>query len=119
VPASPPQATAALTVTAASNQAALPSPPVKTPRLTIRADQSSWVMISDNHGDALFDKVLKPGEGYTLPDKPGMTLTTGNGAGIILTLNGVELPKLSSRSSGIIRNIPLDSSSLKNLMPRD
>lgn len=93
----------------------------KPPHLVIKAQQSSWVMISDSKGDAFFDKVLKPGESYTVPDKPGLTLTTGNGTGITLTLDGVDMPKLSNRtSSGIMRDIPLDGGRLKNLLqPRD
>lgn len=92
-------------------------PAVKPPHLVIRADQSSWVMISDNKGGTVFDRVLKPGETYQLPDKPGLLLTTGNGGGIVVTLDGADLPKLSNSSSGILRDIPLDSGHLKASFP--
>jgi cytoskeleton protein RodZ len=96
---------------------------VKPPHLVIRAEQSSWVMISDSKGQTVFDRVLKPEETYKVPDGPGLYLTTGNGAGLILTLDGVDLPKISSGatagSSGILRNIPLDSAHLKAATQRD
>ena len=101
-------------------QAAVPAAGVKPQHLVIRADQSSWVMISDNKGTTVFDRVLKPGETYPVPDKPGLTLTTGNGGGIVITLDGVDMPKLSSSSSGILRDVPLDSTYLRaKTLPRE
>jgi cytoskeleton protein RodZ len=100
---------------ALADTAAAPQAPVKTPHLVIKAVQSSWVFIDDSKGKTVFDRVLKPGETFEVPDKPGLSLTTGNGAGIILTLDGVDLPKLSARSSGTLRDVPLDSAHLKSM----
>jgi len=77
-------------------------------RLIIRATQSSWIMITDDSGKAVFDHVLKPGETYKVPNKPGLSLTTGNGSGIELLLDGNPLPKVAGGAPHVVRNIPLD-----------
>ncbi len=105
--------------TADASKAATATPPAKTTHVGIKADQSSWVMIYDSHGDTVFDRVLKPGETYAVPEKDGLQMTTGNPAGITLTLDGTDLPKLSARTSGIMRDIPLDTGHLKALQPKD
>ncbi|MDX2028781.1 MAG: DUF4115 domain-containing protein [Alphaproteobacteria bacterium] len=114
--AAQPAAAPAVTAPIAEKPATPPGPP---PRLVIRATQSSWIMLADTKGQTLFDRVLKPGETYKVPDMPDLTLTTGNGGGIVLVLDGADLPKLSASSSGVIRNIPLDTASLKALPSRD
>ncbi|MDP9128629.1 MAG: DUF4115 domain-containing protein, partial [Pseudomonadota bacterium] len=80
------------------------------------ADQSSWVMITDSKGGTVFDRVLKPGEEFRVPDVAGLKLTTGNGGGITLTLDGADLPRLSNSSSGILRDISLDTGRLKAIL---
>jgi cytoskeleton protein RodZ len=83
--------------------------------LVIKASQSSWVLIANDKGQTVYDRVMKPGDVYEVPDMPGLTLTTGNGAGIALTLDGVDLPQLSSTASHMVRNLALDAKSLKAL----
>lgn len=85
--------------------------------VVIRAEQSSWVLISDGKGHTIFDRVLKPGEIYKVPDKEGLLLTTGNGNGIVVSLDGVELPKFAAGSSRVMRDIPLDAAHLKTMVP--
>lgn len=103
-------ATAAAVAPAAS---AMPAPVAA--HITIRADQSSWILVADSKGQTIYDHVMKPGETYTVPNAPGLTLTTGNGAGIVLTLDGVEMPRLSTTTSHIVRNVPLETAALKAL----
>jgi hypothetical protein len=75
------------------------------------------VLITDTKGHTLYDHVLKPGESYKAPNTDGLLLTTGNGSGIVLTLDGVDLPRLSTGSSHVMRNISLDPDHLKSLPP--
>lgn len=82
--------------------------PATVSRLIIRATQSSWVMVTDDSGKAIFDHVMKVGDVYKVPNKPGLSLTTGNGNGIILTLDGTDLPKVANGAPHVIRNISLD-----------
>ena len=77
-------------------------------RLVIRATQSSWVMVTDSSGKAIFDHVMKNGDTYKVPNTAGLSLTTGNGGGIILSLDGADLPKVASGAPHIVRDIPLD-----------
>jgi len=77
-------------------------------RVVIRAVQSSWVMVADDTGKTVFDRVLKPGESYSVPAKPGLLLTTGNGGGIVLSLDGKDLPKIDNGGTHVVRNIALD-----------
>jgi cytoskeleton protein RodZ len=83
--------------------------------LIIKAEQSSWILIVDNEGNTVIDRVLKPGESYGVPNKSGLTLTTGNAGGITLLVDGTDLPKLSNKPAGIMRNISLDAERLKSL----
>ena len=87
----------------------------KDSRLTIRTLQSSWVLITDSKGQTVFDHVMKPGDLFKIPNTEGLTLTTGNGSGVVLTLDGVDLPKLSTGTSHVLRNIPLNIDHLKAL----
>jgi cytoskeletal protein RodZ len=80
--------------------------------IIIRATQSSWVMVSDSSGKTVFDHVLKPGDIYKVPNKSGLSLTTGNGNGLVLSLDGADLPKVATGAPHVVRNIPLDSAHL-------
>ena len=85
------------------------------PHLTITAEETSWVLVNDRSGKTLFDRIMQAGETYRVPSQPGLKLTTGNGAGVRLTLDDKALPRLSNNTSQILRNISLDSDALKNL----
>ncbi len=91
------------------------SAPALPSRITIKAEQSSWVMVSDAKGHSVYDNILKPGETFSVPDAPGMTLTTGNGAGIVLILDGKQLPKLTNSTSKMLRDISLEPKTLRKL----
>jgi len=89
------------------------SPAVAPPgRLALRAEKETWVHIADAKDNTVFDKVMKPGDTYPVPDTEGLKLTTGNSGGIVLVLDGKDLPKLT-RDSSILHDIPLDISKLK------
>jgi cytoskeletal protein RodZ len=81
-------------------------------RLVLRAEKGAWVLITDSKGNTVFDQILKPGDAYSVPDNKGLKLTTGNGNGIILSLDGIDLPRLAD-DARIVRNVPLDPARLK------
>ncbi|MFA4994018.1 MAG: RodZ domain-containing protein [Bdellovibrionales bacterium] len=81
-------------------------------RVVIRAMQDSWVMVVDESGTTLFDRVLKTGDVYNVPDQSGLSLTTGNGGGIVLSVDGKELPKVYNGPPRMVRNITLDPNRL-------
>jgi len=80
-------------------------------RVSIKVEKESWILIADQDGRTVFDKVLKPGDVYRVPNKEGLTLTAGNGGGIVLTLDGKILPKLVS-SDLVVRDVSLDPDDL-------
>jgi cytoskeleton protein RodZ len=89
----------------------------KDSHVTIRALQSSWVLITDSSGHTVYDHVMKQGEVYNVPNKPGLSLTTGNGSGIAITLDGADVPRLATGNSHVMRNILLDPDHLRALPP--
>jgi cytoskeletal protein RodZ len=125
-PAMAPAIPAPIAPTATPQNQASSAPPVSAlqdkspviahvPQLTIKAKQACWILIADGKGHTIYDHVLKPGEDFKVPNTPGLTLTTGNGGGIVLALDGVDLPKLSTGTSHVLHNIPRDSAYLKAL----
>lgn len=80
--------------------------------LRLFAKLDSWVDIRDANNQVVFSRVLRQGENYDPPLKPGLTLTTGNAGGLDIILEGNTLPSLGG--VGIVaRGIPLDVQQLK------
>ena len=69
------------------------------------------MVIADAKGNTVLDRVMKPGDTFPVPDTPGLKLTTGNSGGIVLVLDGKDLPKLS-RDSSILHDISHDPDKL-------
>ena len=82
-------------------------------RVSIRADKESWVLIVDNHGSTVIDRIVKAGEIVKVPNQKGLKLTTGNAGGITLNVDGTDLPALGE-ASHVIRGVALDPEKLKN-----
>jgi cytoskeletal protein RodZ len=116
---------AAAIATAAARPPALPDQPKPAPpadaartygttngasRIVIRANADSWVQVSD--GDhALFTRTLKAGDSYRVPDKPGITLRTGNAGGLAITVDGHPVPPIGQ--PGVLRHeVTLDPKAL-------
>lgn len=73
-------------------------------RIVIRATADSWIQIRDRDGSQA--RILKPGEIYRVPDRPGLTMRTGNAGGIDIFVDGKPAPPLGQ--SGQTRNAVLD-----------
>lgn len=86
--------------------AALPAGATAVPGVVIRAVEDSWIRVSDGSPRALAQRVLKAGETYTVPDVPGVTLTTGNAGGVVILVDGRARPSLGAKGQ-IVRNVPL------------
>ncbi len=79
-------------------------------RVVIRATADSWVQIRDTDRSPLFTRVLKAGESYRVPDRPGISLRTGNAGGLEITVDGQPAPPLGP--NGAVRDVPLEPQSL-------
>lgn len=78
-------------------------------RITIDATTDAWIMVARPDGTQLFSKVLKKGEGYVVPEEPGLTLDTGNAGGIIIAINGKPQPPIGAAGE-VKRKVQLRSS---------
>jgi cytoskeleton protein RodZ len=88
-----------------------PAPTTTVPGIVIRATEDSWVRVSDGGPRALLSRVLAAGETYTVPDLPGVRLTTGNAGGVQILVDGRALPPLGEKGM-VARNVRLDRASL-------
>jgi cytoskeleton protein RodZ len=75
-------------------------------RIVLRATTDSWIQIRDSDRSVLFTGVLKPGESYRVPDRPGLSMRAGNAGGLDVTVDGKPAPSLGP--IGAVRNVALD-----------
>ncbi len=79
-------------------------------RITLRANATSWVQIRGPDRSVLFTGFLKQGDAYNVPDRPGLSMRTGNAGGLDVLVDGKNVPALGP--IGAVRNIALDPQSL-------
>ena len=83
------------------------APPGAPARIIIRAVKDSWVQVSSG-SEVLTQRILHPGDSVRVPDERGLSLRTGNGAGIQFEIDG----KLFKPLSGTVRTVALDADRL-------
>ncbi len=81
-----------------------------TARIVIRATADSWIQIRSTDQTPLFTRILKPGESYLVPDRPGVSMRTGNAGGLEITVDGK--PMTSIGPNGAVRTVPLEPQAL-------
>jgi cytoskeleton protein RodZ len=79
--------------------------------VVIRANADSWIQIRDARQSVLLTRVLKAGESCRAPDRPGLSMRTGNAGGLEITVNGVPAPPIGGRGM-VRRNVALDGHAL-------
>jgi RodZ C-terminal domain len=66
-------------------------------RIVLKARADSWVEVRDPESNAtLVARLLKTGDVYRMPDKPGLKLLTGNAGGLVVMVDGEVAPPLGS-----------------------
>jgi cytoskeleton protein RodZ len=115
-PITPPAGTIDATATAATVPAATlpPATPVtgiSPVGVVIRANEDSWIKVSDGGPKSLKVGILVAGETYTVPNVPGVTLRTGNAGGVDVFVNGRQLPPLGGKGV-LVKDVSLDPTSL-------
>ncbi len=82
-------------------------------RIVFRATAATYILVKDasdpNGKVTLFDRTLNAGESYRAPDKPGITLVTGNAGGLEVEIDGKKLGPLG-KSGEVLNNVPVDAS---------
>jgi len=95
--------------------AAAPAPaPAQQEGVVLTILENSWVEIQNAEGKRLVSRVLKEGEQYFVPDRPGLTMSIGNAGGVEIGIGEETIPPLGERGA-VIRDIPLKASVLKTL----
>jgi cytoskeleton protein RodZ len=79
-------------------------------RIVIRATTASWIQVRNADRSVLFTGLLKPGDSYLVPDRPGLSMRAGNAGGLDITVDGKPAPSLGQL--GTVRNVALDPQSL-------
>jgi cytoskeleton protein RodZ len=97
--------------------AATTAPPPATPgpgqtRIVLSASQDAWLLVRDKSGQVLLSRVLHPGDIWTVPAEPNLTLTTGNAGGTVIQVDGTVTPPIGG-DGAVRRDIPLDPDLLK------
>ena len=78
----------------------------------IKARIDSWVQIRDQDGEKLLTRVLRAGDSYRVPNRPGLLMGTGNAGGLEITVDSAVIPDLGPKGA-VRRDIALDADSLK------
>jgi len=76
-------------------------------RLIIRAKSDAWVQVRDKAGPVVFNRTMRAGETWPVPNKIGLLLTVGNAGGTEVLIDGVASASLGA--DGVVRrDLPLD-----------
>ena len=87
-------------------------------RITLFAIQDSWVQVESANGELLITRILYVGDSYRVPDRPGLTLITGNAGGLKIIVDDIEVPPLGPLGA-VRRGVLLDPESLLGLGASD
>ncbi|MFM8801380.1 MAG: helix-turn-helix domain-containing protein [Tagaea sp.] len=103
---------AAPVVVAAPTPSADPSAPrvfgeASEGRIVIRATGDSWTQVRDASGAIIFSRILRAGESYNVPNRPGLVLSTGNAGALDVRVDGSAAPAIG-RPGMVERAIVLD-----------
>lgn len=81
-------------------------------RIVITAEEDAWIEVTDADGALLFSRVLRVGDTYRVPNRPGAVFVTGNAGGLAVHVDGEPAPPVGP--SGVVRrNVRLDPEQLK------
>ena len=106
LPAAPPPVLVGLAPTSQSEKPHATGGAGGAARIVIRATAESWIKIRDANQTVLREGFLKAGETYDVPDRPGVSMRTGNAGGLEISVDGKPAPPIGP--SGAIRNVSLE-----------
>ncbi len=81
-------------------------------RIELRAVEETWVQVETADGAVLVMRILLPGDVYSVPDRDGLTLDTGNAGGLEIRVDGRLVPPLGE-SGSVMRDVLLEAASLQ------
>jgi len=85
-----------------------------TSRITITAKNTSWIQLHDiGTNRVILSKILKKNESYQIPDRPGLSLMTGNAGALEITVDGEIVPQVG-KLGDVRRKILMEVEILKS-----
>ncbi|GAB3593467.1 helix-turn-helix domain-containing protein [Acetobacter peroxydans] len=91
-----------------------PAPATSSQPMVVRAGQVSWIQVRDGAGKVICDKVLHPGESWSVPEGNGpYDLTVGNAGGITVSAGDVTTPPLG-RNGAVRRHLVLSTQAVRD-----
>jgi cytoskeletal protein RodZ len=111
--ATQPAAASQPTPQVASVTPASPAPPVSAAdgKVTIKALADCWIRVRAADQSIVFSRVLKSGETYTVPQRSGLSLRTGNAGALEIAVDGKVVPSIGSIGA-MRRDVVLDPAEL-------
>lgn len=81
-------------------------------RVVLRAaGEDCWVQVREMDGSLLLSRLLRKGDSYRVPNRPGLNLMVGNAGALEVTIDGRKGPSLGA-SGQVRRDIRLDPDKL-------
>ena len=82
-------------------------------RVVLRASGDSWVQVRDaRNGEVVFNRVMRAGETFDVPNRPGLMLTTGKAQELSVVVDGQPTHVLEG-TQAVRRDIALDPARLR------
>ena len=99
--------------TSNSNQtSAIANERIPKEEMVLKSSGNSWVEIEDLDGNSYLTRLMRSGETFVIPDKKGLTLSTGNAGVLSLTFGSIHISKLGSIGE-VISSRPLNIEAFK------
>ena len=81
-------------------------------RILVRATRDSWIQVRDEvAGGLVLTRLLRAGDSYRVPDRPGLKLLTGNAGALQITVDGQAVPPIGEPGD-VRRAVALDAGRL-------
>lgn len=82
-------------------------------RIVVRARMASWIQVRDDVGNQfLMTRLMRAGDTFRVPDRPGLTLLTGNAGALEILVDGETMPPLGPIGA-VRRDVTLDIKRLR------
>ena len=81
-------------------------------RIVLRAATESWIEIRTDDASLVYSGLLRQGQSYSVPQRPGLKMVTGNAGGLEIVVDGKAIPRLGPPGA-VVRDIALDPDSLR------
>ncbi|TNC96864.1 MAG: hypothetical protein FD119_1370 [Stygiobacter sp.] len=75
------------------------------------ASDDCWIQVREMDGQLLMSRLLRKGDSYAVPNRPGLTLMVGNAGALDVAVDGKKAPTLGT-SGQVRRDIRLDPDKL-------